>query len=396
MSAAKMLAGLRVLDFSRVLAGPYCTAMLADLGAEVIKVEPPAGDDQRHMGWMVEGTSANFVLNNRGKQSLRLDLGQDEGRRIARELALRSDVVVENFRPGVARRLGIDHETLSAAHPSLVYCSISGFGQSGPEASKPAYDVVAQALSGLMSLTGEAEGPPTLIGESVGDLCAGLFAAWAIMAALYSRERTGQGRYIDVAMLDALLAMQPTALAQYLFGGQPPRRVGNRHPLSSPFGAYAARDGHFVIAVANNKLFQAVAEVIGQPGLPADPRFARDGARSRHDGPLRTLIEAWSTTLSAADAVAALARAGVPAAVIQDTAQAVDSPQARHRQLKTHAAHPVLGETALVEQPVHFSGMPRGALGTAPLLGQHSGEVLRRVLGLDEGAIETLRQTRVI
>jgi len=391
-----MLEGVRVLDFTRVLAGPYCTAMLADLGAEVIKVEPPQGDDQRHMGRMVQGESTNFILNNRGKKSIRLDLKLDEGRRIARELAARSDVLIENFKPGVADKLGIGYAELSGLFPRLVYCSISGFGQNGPNAARPSYDVVAQAMSGLMSLTGEAEGAPTLIGESVGDICAGMFAAWGVMAVLYDRERGGQGRHVDVAMFDSLLAMQPTALAQYLFGGAAPMRVGNRHPLSSPFGAYAANDGHLVIAAANDKLFQAVANTIGRPELPADPRFRTDSERSRNDAALRPLIEAWSTTLSVQEAVAAMTRAGVPAAPIQDTAQAVDSEQARVRQLTTRAPHPVLGETELMEQPVHFSGMRRGKLATAPALGQHSAAVLGDVLGMDAAAIADLRAAGVI
>ena len=391
-----MLQGLRVLDFTRVLAGPYCTAMLADLGAEVIKVEPPQGDDQRHMGRMVQGESTNFILNNRGKKSVRLDLKHAEGQRIARELAARSDVVIENFKPGVADRLGIGYAELAGRKPDLVYCSISGFGQNGPNAGRPSYDVVAQAMSGMMSLTGEADGAPTLIGESVGDICAGMFAAWGIMAALYDRERSGRGRHIDVAMFDALLAMQPTALAQYLFGGVPPVRVGNRHPLSSPFGAYAARDGHLVIAAANDKLFQAVADTIGRPDLPADPRFGSDGERSRYDAELRPLIEAWSTTQSVEEAVAALTRAGVPAAPIQDTAQAIDSEQARVRRLATRALHPVLGEVELVEQPVHFSGVARGRLDGAPTLGQHSASVLADVLGMDAAAIDGLRAAGVI
>lgn len=391
-----MLEGVRVLDFTRVLAGPYCTAMLADLGAEIIKVEPPQGDDQRHMGRMVRGESTNFILNNRGKKSLRLDLKLPEGRRIARELAARSDVVIENFKPGVADRLGIGYAGLAELHPRLVYCSISGFGQNGPNAARPSYDVVAQAMSGLMSLTGEADGAPTLIGESIGDICAGMFAAWGVMAALYDRERRGRGRHVDVAMFDSLLAMQPTALAQYLFGGVAPVRVGNRHPLSSPFGAYAARDGHLVIAAANDKLFQAVADTIGRPDLPADARFRSDGERSRNDAELRPLIEAWSKTLSVEEAVAAMSRAGVPAAPIQDTAQAIDSEQARARRLATRAPHPVLGETELVEQPVHFSGMPRGELASAPTLGQHSSAVLAEVLGMDAAAIGDLRAAGVI
>lgn len=391
-----ILDGVRVLDFTRVLAGPYCTAMLADLGAEVIKVEPPHGDDQRHMGRMVQGESTNFVLNNRGKKSIRLDMKHEAGRAIASALAAQCDIVIENFKPGVADKLGIGYAQLSAVKPSLVYCSISGFGQNGPNAGRPSYDVVAQAMSGIMSITGEPEGSPTLIGESIGDICAGMFAAWGVMAAMYDRQRTGRGRHVDVAMFDSLLAMQPTALAQVLFGGPAPKRVGNRHPLSSPFGAFAARDGYLVIAAANDKLFQAVADVIGHPMLPQDPRFATDSARSRHDADLKPLIEAWSLTLSVSDAVAAMTRAGVPAAPIQSPGEAVESEQSRVRQLTSRAPHPILGETTLMEQPVHFSGVARGGLSTSPSLGQHSDQVLSAVLGMDAQAIDALRADGVI
>lgn len=392
----KMLDNLRILDFTRVLAGPYCTAMLADLGAEIIKVEPPTGDDQRFMGWMVEGESTHFILNNRGKKSIRLDLKHEKGVQIARELAMQCDVVIENFKPGVADRLGIGYKALSEINPKLVYCSISGFGQNGPNAGRPSYDVVAQAMSGIMNLTGEPDGSPTLIGESLGDISTGMFAAWGIMAALYNRERTGNGRYIDVAMFDSLVAMQPTALAPYFYGGPTPKRVGNRHPHSSPFGVYAAQDGHFVIAAANNKLFQAVADTIGHPELPADPRFDTDGNRSRNDGALRAFIEGWSKHISVEEAVTALSNAAVPSAPIMDTAQAIGSEQAATRQLSTTAPHPLLGKTTLVEQPVHFSDVARGELLSAPTLGQHTDDILGRILDLSPTAIAALRAEGVI
>jgi len=385
-----LLDGLLVLDFSRILAGPYCTAMLGDLGARVIKVEPPQGDDQRRMGVIIDGESASFAMINRNKQGIRLDLGRAEGQRIARQLAARVDVVVENFRPGVADKLGIGYERLSAENERLVYCSVSGFGQRGPLATTPAYDVVVQALSGLMSITGDPQGPPTMVGESVGDICAGMFAAWGIVSALYARERTGRGRHIDVAMFDALFAMQPTALTQYLYAGTEPRRVGNRHPLSSPFGVYEARDGHFVLAAANDKLFGAVARVVGQPELVSDSRFATDGARSCNDAALRDYIEAWSRVNDVADVIAAFEAAGVPCAPIQGIRAAASSSQVHNRELLVRAQHAVFGDSFLARQPVRFSSTASNLAVAAPALGEHTDAVLAELLGMDAAALERL------
>jgi CoA:oxalate CoA-transferase len=385
-----LLDGLLVLDFSRVLAGPYCTAMLGDLGARVIKVEPPQGDDQRRMGVIIDGESASFAMINRNKQGIRLNLGGPEGRRIAGQLAARADVVVENFRPGVADKLGIGYEQLSAGNERLVYCSVSGFGQRGPLAATPAYDVVAQALSGLMSITGDPQGPPTMVGESVGDICAGMFAAWGIVSALYARERTGRGRHVDVAMFDSLFAMQPTALTQYLYAGVEPKRVGNRHPLSSPFGVYAARDGHYVLAAANDKLFGAVAGVVGQPDLVTDSRFATDSARSCHDAALRERIEGWSRAIDLAQVVAAFEAAGVPCAPIQGIGAAASSSQVRSRELLVPTRHPVFGDCWLAPQPVRFSSTASNLAASAPGLGEHTDTVLAELLGLDATALARL------
>ncbi|MCL4182236.1 MAG: CoA transferase [Burkholderiaceae bacterium] len=391
-----MLDGLLVLDFSRILAGPYCTAMLGDLGARVIKVEPPQGDDQRRMGVIIDGESASFAMINRNKQGIRLDLGRPEGQRIARQLAARADVVVENFRPGVADKLGIGYQRLSADNERLVYCSVSGFGQRGPLATTPAYDIVAQALSGLMSITGDPEGPPTLVGESVGDICAGMFAAWGILSALYARERTGRGRHVDVAMFDSLFAILPTALTRYLYAGVEPKRVGNRHPLSAPFGAYAARDGHFVLAAANDKLFGALAEVIGQPQLATDPRFATDSARSSNDAELRALIEGWSRGVELAQVVAAFGAAGVPCAPIQGIAAAASSTQVRDRDLLLPTRHPAFGDCWLAPQPVKFSSAASNFAAAAPGLGEHTDTVLAELLGLDAAELADLHGKAVV
>jgi len=364
----KPLADLRVLDFSRVLAGPYCTALLADLGAQVIKVEPPGGDDYRHIGPFVEGESMLFATVNRGKRSIVLDLAKVEDLATAHALAARADVVVENFRPGVADKLGIGWPQLSALNPRLVYASISGFGQDGELAKRPAYDVILQAMSGIMAVTGEPDGPPTLVGESIADVAAGLFASWAVLAALHERHGTGRGRHIDLAMFDAMVALQPLVVARYLATGEAPRRVGNRHPLSAPFGAFAARDGSFVLAVLNDKLFQRLAACIGAPEIAADPRFTTDSDRLANEGALRALIEGWSRRLGAREAVEALVAHGVPAAEINDMAEALASPHAEARGLLQEVSDARAGMRQVPEQPARFAGAPRGGLAAAPRL----------------------------
>ncbi len=385
MTPDRPLSGIRVLDFTRVLAGPYCTALLADLGADVIKVEPPGGDDYRHIGPFVGGESALFLAVNRGKRSIVLDLADPDDLQVALALARRADVIVENFRPGVADRLGIGWEALSALRPSLVYASISGFGQTGPLAKRPAYDIVVQALSGIMAVTGDPDGPPTLIGESIADVVAALFASWSITAALVERGRTGRGRRLDVAMLDSMIALQPLVVARTLASGVAPARVGNRHPLSAPFGAFRGSDRSFVLAVLNEKLFAALAGVIGRPEIAGDPRFATDALRLANEPALRAIIEAWSSGRTAADAVAALAAAGVPAAEIETMAQALASEQAALRDPLQQMTHPVVGLIRTLEQPVRFDGASRGGLAAAPLLGQHSGQI-RAELATGTGA----------
>ncbi|MGI6853930.1 CaiB/BaiF CoA transferase family protein [Mesorhizobium sp. 1B3] len=392
----KPLSGVRVLDFSRVLAGPFCTALMADMGADIIKVEPPAGDDQRSMGAFREGVSVSFELINRNKRSLRLDLKTDEGREIARRLAAQCDVVVENFRPGIASKLGIDYESLSRSRPDLIYCSISGFGQSGPLAGFPSYDVVAQALSGLMSITGSPDGEPMLVGDSVGDTVSGLFAAWSISSALYRRLTTGKGARLDVAMFDSLFALLPTALAQWQVTEAAPGREGNQHPLSAPFGAYAAADGNFILAIANNALFRRFAVAIGRPELAEDPRFSSDPLRRLNRDVLRSEIETWSRKRSGADVVELLGSAGIPVSTIWDVAQAADSTHAEHRKLMTSVEHPSLGTLRLPEQPVHIDGEERGALRPAPMLGADGPAILSELLGMTQAEIATLQTAEVI
>ncbi|HZS81447.1 MAG TPA: CoA transferase [Stellaceae bacterium] len=375
------LAGIRVLDFSRMLAGPFCTALLADVGADVIKVEGLQGDDARHFAPRSGGESAYFLLINRGKRSVTLDLKSEPGRRAAQALAARADIVVENFKPGVAPRLGIDYATLSALNPRLVYASISGFGQEGPWAHRPAYDIIAQAMSGIMSINGPAGSEPNRVGESVGDLVAGLQATWAILAALHGRERDGRGQHLDIAMVDSLFAIMVTALSQYLFTGEVPQRIGNAHPISAPLDSFVAADGHFIIAVANDALFARLAAAIGMPELADDPRFATDIERKRNEPALKAILEGWTSQRTVAEAVETLERAEVPASPILAIDQVVASAHVKARGLIRSVVHPTAGSVPVVPQPVRFLGS--GVLPTrpAPLLGEHSEEVLRE-LGL--------------
>lgn len=368
------LTNVTVLDFSRVLAGPFATAMLCDVGADVIKVESPAGDDYRHVGPFVQGRSALFDFVNRGKRSIVLDLKDQAGRDTAERLAQSADVVVENFRPGVADKLGIGYERLSTVKPDLIYLSISGFGAVSPLRDRAAYDIIIQAESGMMSITGDPAGDPTLVGDSIADVTSGLYGAWAISTALWHRERTGRGCRIDLAMFDALLSLMPTAACRYLATGEIPRRVGNRHPLSAPFGAYRSADSHVVIAVLNENLFREFAKAIGKPELANDRRFEDDAARAENEPALREFIEQWSLSRTTKEIVQILARSGIPAAVINSVADAIDNEHTSTRSLFRSGAL-----TPLPEQPAHFSGMRRGRPVRAPHHGEHTQEVLSSI-----------------
>ncbi|MBD9680711.1 CoA transferase [Pseudomonas sp. PDM18] len=374
------LMGVRVLDLSRVLAGPHCTAMLADLGAEVIKFEVPEhGDDSRHLGPFKDGESIYFGLINRGKRSVELDFKAPADLQRFYQLVADADVVVENFRPGVTQRLGIDFDSLRQHNPKLIYASISGFGQNGPLSRRPAYDIVAQAMSGLMSVSGFPETGPTRSGEALGDLCAGVYAAWAISSALFAREHQGSSaQYIDVAMFDVLVSLQMTGLSNLFAHGRAPGLVGNRHPVSTPFDTYRAADGLVVIAVASDKLFRRFCESIGRAELALDPRFADDPSRTRNEQALRAEIERWTGARSVEQACDLLLDAGVPASPVWNLAEATGSEQAQVRQL---LVQPADGQSPLVPQPVYFNGRKPHAATRAPRLGEANA-----VFGLDNRA----------
>ena len=392
-----MLDGVRVLDLSRVMSGPFCTAMLADLGAEVIKIEMPnAGDDGRHFGPFVDGESAYFMLLNRGKKSLTLNLKSDRGRAILEALVGSSDVLIENFRPGVADRLGIGYAALRSLNPGLIYASISGFGQDGPLADRPAYDHIVQAMSGLMDITGQRDGPPTAIGESMADVCAGMFAAWGISTALFDRERTGKGRHLDIAMLDSMFSMMLTVLGLQLYSDRAPVRVGSRHPVTYPVDAFKAKDGYVVMVVASDRGFEAFCKAIGRPELGADEKFRTNADRNANEDALREIIETWTSEREAAEIVAAMDAAQIPAAPVLSLADVAGSEHIASREMISTIAHPTLGDVALVPQPVRFSGATREFQRPPPGLGEHTRELLESLLGYGDTEIQALANDNVI
>ena len=396
-SPSRPLDGIKVLDLSRVLAGPLCGAMLADLGAVVTKIEIPGrGDDSRAFAPHTNGESSYFMLVNRGKKSVTLDMKSPEGLALLRKLIERSDVLVENFRPGVTERLGIDYPSIRSLNSRLVYCSISGFGQTGPLAHRPAYDHIIQAMGGIMTVTGWPAGSPTRAGDAIADVVAGIYGAWGITSALLHRERTGEGQHVDVAMLDAMISLQAVTLSQIVGGGPAPGRIGNAHPVSAPMDSFAASDGDVVIAVANDALFVRLAEAIGLPELVQDARFATDASRLEHRVALHAIVEGWTNQQSVDAIVAALEAMGVPVAPIWDLTQALASEHALHRKLLRSAPHPKGGTIPVMPQPVRFSAAGPDADFGAPALGQHTDGVLEGELGLGAAERADLRARGVI
>jgi len=391
------LSGLRVLDFSRVLAGPFCTMLLADLGADVIKVEHLArGDDTRAWGppWLGEGDdaqSAYFLSVNRNKRSLTLDIKTPGGQDLARRLAAKSHVVVENFKAGQMASFGLGYDDLRAINPALVYCSITGFGQTGPYRDRPGYDYVIQAMSGLMSITGPEDGPPYKVGVAISDVFAGLFAATSILAAVRHSERTGQGQSIDVALLDAQIAALVNVASNFLVSGQTPPRFGNQHPNIVPYQTFRASDGEFVVAVGNDGQFARLCEVIGRPDLRDDPRCTTNPARVENRAWLIPALQAVFARRPAAEWVDRLLAAGIPAGPINTIPAALGDPNVAARGL-VHEIDLQAGEVLrLIGPPVRMAPDAAEVRTPPPRLGEHTDEVLRDVLGLDAEAIAAYR-----
>ncbi len=374
------LQGIRVLDLSRVLAGPYCTMVLGDLGAEVIKVEPPEGDETRAWGPpFAEGESAYYLCVNRNKRDIVINLKTDEGKKVLRDLALQSDVLVENFRPGTLEKFGLDFATLSQSNPKLIYCSITGFGQTGPMRDKPGYDFMIQALGGLMSITGEPEGEPMKTGVAVVDLFAGQNAVIAILAALQARTLTGRGQQLDIALFDSQLGWLANVASNYLISGKLPKRHGNAHPNIVPYQSFQASDGWFAIAVGNDRQFGRLCEVIGRLDLANDERFAKNSERVQNREELIGLLKSIFLMRPVSEWLSALDEAEIPCGPINTFEQVFSMPQVQEREMLVKMDHPTIGELPLVGSPLKFSDTPVQYRLPPPLMGEHTEEVLREL-----------------
>lgn len=401
---SKPLEGVTVLDLTRILAGPWSTQILADFGADVIKVERPLhGDDTRSWGPPyatnpgkidVPRQSAYFLGVNRGKRSLAVDLKSEEGAKVIRDLAAKADVLVENFKSGDLRRYGLDAETLRSVNPRLVYCSITGFGQSGPRAEQAGYDLLVQGMAGLMSITGQPEGArgaePMKVGVALVDVLTGLYATIGIISALHERERTGVGRHIDLALFDVCVASLANQAMNWLVGGKVPQRMGNLHPSIAPYQTFPTADGYMILAVGNDRQFAKMCEAIGQPDLATDPRFSTNPERVANRDALATILNDVFVAQNKDHWVALFEGVDVPCGPINTIDEVFADPQAVARGLAKSLPHTSLGTVNSVANPIHFDGASMSAPAGPPLLGEHSETVLREHLNLDTAAIERL------
>ena len=398
MIAQKPLRGVRILDLTRVLAGPFCTMNLADLGAEVIKIEVPGrGDDSRSFApIMPSGDSGYFYSVNRGKQSVTIDLRTDDGAAIFLELAAKSDVVVENFSPGTMDRFAIGYERLKTVNPKIILCSISGFGQSGPMSASPAYDIVAQALGGTMSITGSPGGEPGRCGVSVGDLAAALYGVIAIVAALRVRDRDGVGCHLDIAMLDCQVAMLEDALARYSVSGKIPGRIGTRHPSITPFQQFRAADDYFVMGAGNESIWLRFCEAISMPHLRDDPRFRTNADRTANHAALEAILAEHFATMPREHWLALLGGASVPCAPIANVQEVSRNPHLEARNMILHAEHPTFSGLIVPGSPLKTSGGDAMPATRAPSLGESTDQVLGSILGYDSLRLSELRRRSII
>ena len=394
----KALQDIQVLDLTRALAGPFCTLMLGDYGADVIKIEiPETGDDTRHWGPPFIGDeSAYFLSINRNKRSLTLNFKEQEAIKIFLKLVEKADVVVENFTPGVMKRFGLDYEAVKAINPSIIYCSISGFGQDGPYQNRPAYDQIMQGVSGLMSITGEPDGEPQKVGIAVSDIGAGMWAAFAVMTALHHRSNSGDGQHIDISMLDAQVAWMTYQAAYFFANEEPPKRLGAAHPTLVPYQAFMSQDGKYVnVAVGSERLWERFCEGVDRMDLKDDPNFAQNGDRVRNRSTLVPLLQEYFLTQPADYWVNALQAVNVPAGPINDLADVFSDPQILHREMLVEIPHPTLKSIKQTGLPLKFSVTPGAFDKHPPLLGEHNEEILNS-LGYSAQDIAGLTNNAVI
>ncbi len=384
MSTGGALDGIRVLDVTQVMAGPFCAMQLCDMGADVIKVEPPEGDSTRHMAGALGTDSPGFNAVNRGKRGIVLDLKTAGGQEAFRRLARRADILIENYRPGVMRGFGLDYASLAGANPGLIYASISGYGQTGPDAARGGFDLIAQGASGLMSVTGEPGRPPVKVGVPLTDLGAGLFALSAVLAALHYRSRTGKGQYIDTSLIEAGIALSVWESAEYFASGTTPGPLGSAHRMFAPYQAIRCADGFITLGAANDRLFQRLCELLGHSEWIADPAYLNATLRVRNRASLAERIERITAEHPRAHWLAAFDGAGIPCGPINDYAEAFANPQIQARDMVVNVEHPTLGQLRTVGAPVKMSATPPVVNRRAPLLGEHTREILREVDFSDE------------
>ena len=391
------LDGIKVLDLTRVLAGPYATMLLGDLGAEVIKIEQPSiGDESRNFGPFKNRFSLYFMSVNRGKRSITLNLKTERGQAIFKQLLAHTDIVVENFRPGTMEKLGLDYDTLKTEHPSLIYAACSGFGQTGPYAQQGAYDMIIQGMGGIISITGEPEGPPVRVGTSISDITAALFTTIGVLSALHHRNQTGKGQFVDVAMLDSLVAVLENAVVRYFATGEAPKPLGARHPAITPFEAFSSADGHVIIALGNDTLWAKFCEHVNRQDLISDERFRTNADRTENHAELFPILSEIMSQRATDDWIDALGQIGVPCGPINTMDKVVSHPQVQARDMIARVAHQITGKVEVPGVPIKLSETPGNVDLPAPSLGEHTTEILTGVLKLSPDEVAKLKQDGVI
>ncbi len=393
---SKALSGIRVIDVSRLLTGPYCSMILADLGADVVKVEvPERGDDSRTFGPFINGESGYYMTFNRNKRSITLDLRKNEGQQVFCDLIKDADVLLENFAVGTMDKWGLSYEKLKEINPRLIFASITGFGQVGPYAKRVAFDAVAQAMGGLMSLTGDPDRPPLRVGTSLGDINAGIFASNAILAALFQREKNGRGQRIDISMHDCIFAILENAIVRFTMEHNIPTRIGSGHPSVAPYNVFTASDGYVIIACANEATWQRLCQAMKRTELPNDKRFNCNQQRSINSKQLDEIINAWTATLTVAELELILQQNSVPVAPVLSIDSLVADPHLRERNMLVEVDHPLCGKITIPGNPIKMELSPDTIECSAPLLGQHTDVVLKEI-GYAPAKIEYLRQNKIL